>query len=112
MKPKILIGEMARLHNISTQTLRYYDQIGLLKPQYIDEENNYRYYSVDQFALLDSILLLKELGMSLQQIQNYFDDRNTESMMELLQVKQRKIEKEIRLLKQKNKSISNKRSFI
>ncbi|WP_010294516.1 MerR family DNA-binding transcriptional regulator, partial [Clostridium senegalense] len=33
MKNKILIGEMAKLHNVSTQTLRYYDKIGLFKPQ-------------------------------------------------------------------------------
>jgi len=72
MDKKILIGEMAKIHNISTQTLRYYDSIGLLKPRHKDEENGYRYYDIEQFAQLDSILFLKKLGMPLKDIKKYF----------------------------------------
>ena len=41
---RLTIGQMAKLNNISTQALRYYDQIGLLKPRFYDEDNKYRYY--------------------------------------------------------------------
>lgn len=112
MKHKILIGEMAKLHNISTQTLRYYDKIGLLKPKYIDEDNNYRYYDIEQFALLDSILLLKGLGMSLTQIEKYFSNRNIDSIINLLQDTQKYIKNKINNLKDIEKSIDSKMNFI
>ncbi|MDN4764790.1 MerR family DNA-binding transcriptional regulator [Clostridioides difficile] len=37
---------MSKLHKISIQTLRYYDQIGLFKPVHVDQESNYRYYKI------------------------------------------------------------------
>lgn len=45
MESYISITEMARLRNITTETLRHYDRIGLLKPDYLDK-NHVRYYSV------------------------------------------------------------------
>lgn len=59
MSKKFSIGEMSKLHKISIQTLRYYDQIGLFKPVHVDQESNYRYYSIDQFSQLDSQSLMK-----------------------------------------------------
>jgi DNA-binding transcriptional MerR regulator len=112
MKPRILIGEMAKLHNISAQTLRYYDKIDLFKPGYIDEENNYRYYGIEQFAHLDSILFLKKLGVPLKEIQKYFGQRNLGSMVEILKKNKLMIEKEIELLSRQYKSIENKLKLI
>lgn len=103
---------MTKLHNISTQTLRYYDKIELLKPKYIDKDNNYRYYDIEQFALLDSILLLKDLGMSLNQIEQYFSNRNIDSMINLLQDTQKYIRSKINNLKDIEKSIDSKMHFI
>lgn len=62
------IGEVAKLTNISIQTLRYYDQIGLFKPSYVDEKSNYRYYKDSQLYYLDIIKSLKYLGASLDEI--------------------------------------------
>jgi DNA-binding transcriptional MerR regulator len=62
------IGEMAALNHTSVQTLRYYDKIDLLKPLYVDEDTNYRYYDIKQSAILDMIQYMKSLGMSLEQI--------------------------------------------
>ncbi|WZL73319.1 MerR family transcriptional regulator [Clostridiaceae bacterium 35-E11] len=112
MNPKILIGEMAKLHNVSEQTLRYYDRIGLFKPLYIDKENNYRYYGVEQFAHLDSILFLKRLGMSLKNIRKLFEKRDLDSMLLLLQEKEQLIEKEIQLLNNRQRSIRKKVQLI
>ncbi|MCY8208580.1 MerR family DNA-binding transcriptional regulator, partial [Bacillus subtilis] len=55
MKEYFTIGETARLNNISIQTLRYYDRIGIFKPHYTDQDNGYRYYHVKQFFYLDVI---------------------------------------------------------
>lgn len=109
MKNKILIGEMAKLHNVSTQTLRYYDKIGLFKPQHIDEENQYRYYDVEQFPMLDSILFFKKLGVSLEEIKAYFHDRDLNKMVDLLKEHEKILKKEINIL---NKHLKNVREKI
>ena len=55
MKNRFSIGEMSKLHNTTIKTLRYYDEIGLLEPIQIDENNGYRYYSTEQFEQLNII---------------------------------------------------------
>ena len=47
----LTIGQMTKLNNITEQTLRLYDKIGLLKPHIINKENGYRYYSIKQSAM-------------------------------------------------------------
>ncbi len=67
------IGEIAKIFNMPIKTIRYYDEIGLLKPAYVDSSTNYRYYSVDQFVLIDIIRNSKQMGMPLKQIQEYVE---------------------------------------
>lgn len=62
------IGEFSQLGHVSIRMLRHYDDIGLLRPKKIDQESGYRYYSVRQLEQLHTILLLKELKFSLQEI--------------------------------------------
>ena len=62
------IGHFAKLGQVSVKTLRWYDELGLLKPMRIDSENGYRHYSIEQLPRLNRILALKELGLSLEQI--------------------------------------------
>lgn len=62
------IGEFAKMNNVTTKMLRYYDEIGLLKPIHIDEATGYRSYDVSQSNCLNWILILKELGFTLSQI--------------------------------------------
>ena len=53
MENYFTIGEISKLSRISLKTLRYYDEIGLLKPKYVNQENNYRYYSIEQLTTID-----------------------------------------------------------
>jgi DNA-binding transcriptional MerR regulator len=62
------IGEFAQIAQVSTRQLRFYDQLELLQPTYTDSQTGYRYYSIRQLPRLNSILALKELGLSLEQI--------------------------------------------
>jgi DNA-binding transcriptional MerR regulator/effector-binding domain-containing protein len=62
------IGEFAQIAQVSTRQLRFYDQLGLLEPAHTDDATGYRYYSVRQLPRLNSILALKELGLSLDEI--------------------------------------------
>jgi DNA-binding transcriptional MerR regulator/predicted transcriptional regulator YdeE len=64
----IKIGEFSKLVQVPVATLRYYDQVGLLKPIEVDRFTGYRYYSASQLPRLNRILALKGLGFSLEQI--------------------------------------------
>jgi|SRR5690625_375571 len=68
MKDHFTIGETARLNNISIQTLRYYDKLGVFKPDYTDPNNGYRYYHLKQFFYLDIIKYLKGIQTPLEEI--------------------------------------------
>lgn len=62
------IGDFSRLGQVSVRTLRYYDEIGLLRPDRTDRSTGYRYYSPGQLSRLNRILILRDLGFSLGQI--------------------------------------------
>jgi len=62
------IGEFSKLAQVSTKTLRHYDQYGLFRPAWIDRFSGYRYYTLSQLPRLNRILTLKDLGFSLEQI--------------------------------------------
>lgn len=49
------IGDISKIFHIPIKTLRYYDEIGLLVPAFVDTNTKYRFYSVDQFVLIDII---------------------------------------------------------
>ena len=68
------IGEFSRLARVSVKALRHYDRLGLLKPARTDSLTGYRYYSSEQLAQLNSILALKELGLSLEQISRLLNE--------------------------------------
>lgn len=65
------IGELAKLQNISRQTLIFYDTIGLFKPNFTDPNNGYRYYGWEQLDYLDTICILKKIGLSLNEIKTF-----------------------------------------
>ncbi|SDH48814.1 MerR family transcriptional regulator [Desulfosporosinus hippei] len=78
------IGQFSKIGKVSTKTLRYYDQIDLLKPVYVDHENQYRYYSDQQVLLILLILELKEYGLKLEEIKVILDQQNVELLKEFL----------------------------
>lgn len=71
------VKKLAKLSGASIRTLRFYDEIGLLKPAYYGE-NNYRYYEEEQLLMLQQILFYRELGFSLNDIERMInsDDFN------------------------------------
>jgi DNA-binding transcriptional MerR regulator len=69
------IGEVSTLCNISIKTLRYYEELGLLKPVKVDIYSGYRYYDENNIEIIYKIQLFKELGFSLQEIKN-FDEKS------------------------------------
>lgn len=99
MEKKYKISDVAKIFNISRQTLIYYDKINLFKPEYKNEENNYRYYSDNQLYDLYFILALKEGGFSLKEIENYYESTSNNCGEKFLNEKILEIDKQILKLK-------------
>ena len=68
------IGQFSKMNRITTKTLRHYDELGLLKPVYVDDFTGYRFYTSEQLPRLHRILGLKQMGLSLAQISILIDD--------------------------------------
>ena len=71
------IGEFAELGGVSAKTLRFYDEIGLLRPASVDARTGYRRYLPQQLEDLASILALKNLGVSLAQVRQLIARRSS-----------------------------------
>lgn len=97
MRDKFSIGELARLFDISTDTLRHYDKLSLLKPD-SHTESGYRYYSLRSLFKLSRILFFKQLDISLDEIRAYMRHKNKQLLTELLQKKHSELQARIHKL--------------
>ena len=92
--PKLFqIGDMAKLFHISVSSLRYYESLGLLTPERVDPDTGYRYYSVRQFEVLNTIRYLRELDMPLPEISDFLKNRDIDRMEEKLRQQKAEIER-------------------
>lgn len=101
MKELYSIGETAKIMGISVQTLRNYSNMDLLQPQYTDDSSGYRYYSFNQFHLIDRIKYLRNMGLSLAEISDVIKEEKVEKLSDALIHQQEKIQAEIQELKNK-----------
>ena len=108
MKDFFTIGEVARLFNIKIATLRYYDEIGLLKPQHINEQTHYRYYTTQQFERLNSIKYLRTLGMPIHKLLDFFNDRDIDNLMSMLHAEKLEIVRKKQELEKIEQKISRR----
>ena len=76
------IRDLAKLAGVSARTLRYYEEIGLLKPLYTSQAG-YRFYGEDEVALLQQILFYRERGFDLKSIGQILYERDF-NLMEAL----------------------------
>ncbi len=78
------IGDVAKMFHISVGTLRYYEKIDLLQPEYIDHETGYRYYSTRQFECLNTIRYLRVLDMPLPRIRDFLKNKDINKIQKML----------------------------
>jgi len=91
------IGEFSRLSQVTVKTLHHYDEMGLFKPSQIDPFTNYRYYTLDQLPRLHTIMALKELGLSLDEIaQLLSEELSTEQIRGMYLLKQAELRQQLR----------------
>jgi DNA-binding transcriptional MerR regulator len=87
------IGEFSRIGRVSMRLLRYYDELGLLRPAHTDSSNGYRYYTAAQIPQLNRILVLRDLGLTLEQIARALqDDVSADELRGMLLMRRAQIE--------------------
>lgn len=91
------IGDFSALTQVSVKTLRYYDDLGLLKPVHVDRSSSYRYYSASQLPRLHRILALRDLGFPLEQISTLLEEGvSAEQLRGMLMLRQSEQEVRVR----------------
>jgi len=118
-KGKLLsIGEISKLTGASIKSLRYYEEKGVLKPAYIDEYSNYRYYTFKQTYLVGLITLCIELDIPLKELSQYFHDEeflDVASLIahgkEIAQTKLKTIKEGVRFIKELEQLIAKQEKY-
>lgn len=96
---KMTIKEFANLSGVSVRTLHYYDEIGLLKPSFVDDQTGYRFYDEISLERMQEIMFYRELEFSLKRIQeilsspNYDTRKAFEEQKRLLTLKKERLER-------------------
>lgn len=102
------IGEVAKYQNISKQTLIFYDKAGVFRPAWVDPANGYRYYSASQLDYLDTILIMKQIGFSLQEIKDHMQHYDLDSSLAMLRRQLDVIDQKVAGLKQIRRRVQNR----
>lgn len=105
----LTIGQFAALHSINKKTLMWYDEIGLFKPASINPENGYRCYNYFQSPILETILLLRELNVSIPEIQDFMKNRSAQNLKCLLDEKITELDLQLLHLQAVRKTLSGHR---
>ncbi|MGG7098381.1 MerR family transcriptional regulator [Clostridium sardiniense] len=103
---KLSIGETSKIFNISKDTLRYYDKIGILKPQ-VNPKNGYRYYLLRDLEKLGLIVGIKYLGISLSDIKSTIESEDIHSYKNLVVRQEDIIKKRLNELVQLKENLAN-----
>ncbi|WP_141430716.1 MerR family transcriptional regulator [Bacillus sp. 03113] len=106
------IGKVSKECYIPIRTLRYYDEIGLLKPEKVSSENNYRYYTREQIQKIPLIKYYKELGFKLEDIKALLSHQQLHSLDDYFKKEIREVESEMRRLKQRHFAMSQWRLLL
>lgn len=89
------IGEFSKLTQVSIRMLRYYDEVGILKPAEVDEWTGYRMYSIEQIPVLNKIIYLRDSGFQVSEIAMALE-KDEKSLVEQLEKKRIEVEQVIR----------------
>ena len=87
------IGEFSQITELPIKTIRYYDEIGILKPNFVDPFTKYRMYDLKNLEDCKKIILLKRFGFTLEEIKTMLNGSISE---QILEDKQLELQEEIR----------------
>jgi DNA-binding transcriptional MerR regulator len=89
------VSEFSNMTGLSKETLRYYAEIKLLEPVYIDPANNYRYYDNGSYLVGRLLVYLRRFNFSIQEMLTVVNDESFENLEQLIRAKKRDLEAEI-----------------
>jgi DNA-binding transcriptional MerR regulator/effector-binding domain-containing protein len=105
------IGELSKIFNIGVDSIRYYEKVGILNPVR-NEENNYRFYTVEDFRRVALIREMLGLGFSTEEIKSFITDRNLEKTQSTLTTELEAIDEQIKKLKYSKENLTNRLNSI
>lgn len=106
MKKYYKINEIAKLYHIKTDSLRYYEEVGLIHPK--RSKSNYRLYTLDDIYLLNIIRDCLKLGYDTHQIKEYLDHRSVENTIQFLKEEEKLVNHQMKELQSKLHSIQTR----
>ncbi|WP_195983581.1 MerR family transcriptional regulator [Clostridium sp. D33t1_170424_F3] len=95
MQEYFSVSEAAKAAGMTSETLRHYDRIGLVKPSKKDEWTKYRYYTKQDIVLLDTVHALQQMDLPLQKIKEVLEYDNLEQIINFLQEAEQKADEKI-----------------
>ena len=98
LKKYFSVGEVAKTVHTTTETLRHYDRIGLVKPSKKDEWTNYRYYTEQDIVRLNTVRALQLMDLSLQEIKKILEYDDLEKIVDFLVQAEKKADEKIATL--------------
>lgn len=106
------IGDVARLFHLSVSSLRHYENIGLITPAYISPDSGYRYYSAEQFEVLNTIRYLRTLDMPLSEIIDFLQNKDVRRIEEKLRQQKEIVVQKQRELQRVEHKIGNRLQWL
>ena len=112
MKDLYSIQEFSKISGVDSTVLRYWDDIGVFSPIKRNPDNNYRYYSIAQLLALNFVSTMSDLGIPLKTIAELREDRDPEDILHILEKRERELDMELRLLRQRSSIIHARQELI
>lgn len=110
MRQYFKIGEISRLYHIGVDSLRYYEELGIIHPQ--RSESGYRLYSVDDIWRLNVIRELRQLGFSMERIGRYLENHTVDTTVALLEEEEEILQEKLRQLQRVQKNVEKRKTLL
>lgn len=105
-----ILARSLRLFHMSVSSLRHYESLGLLSPEYINPDSGYRYYSTRQFEVLNTLRYLRALDMLLPEIADFLQNRDVETIEQKLRQQKAVVEQKLAELSRIERKIDHRLS--
>lgn len=106
MKKFFKIGEISKLYGIGVDSIRYYEEIGIIKPE--RSESGYRQYSIHDIWRLNVIRDLRSIGFTMEQIHEYLEHHTVSSSLSMLEDEKKAIAKQMEQLQKLQKNVEHR----
>ena len=104
-------SEFAKACGVNRRTLHYYDEQGIFSPEHV-EDNGYRSYSVRQLYPFIIIRMMRQMGLSLEEIKDYMARRSPENLQQLLAEQEKWIDEQLAMFRHMKRSVQNQRRLL